>query len=184
MAIIWPGNLQQHPLVNGFSATESDNKIRFESETGPGKTSPLQSNAVGQMNVSVVVTREQRNDLWYFYRTVTAYGCLRFYWPGADEAYDDQWHTYEMTKPNFTPFGCDFQARMELTGWPAVSYFQALLFAADERGGLYLPDDPRFTDAAATNPADTVGDRVRVWTSGAGPDNAVAPSDTQSPTLV
>src|SRR5699024_854546 len=126
MAIVWPSNLQQCPLVSGFSAKDQDNLIRSPTETGPGKTRPRQSNTPVEMNVAIVVSRAQRNDMWAFYRATTAYGSRRFYWRGADASVDDQWHTYQMTSPQLTPFGLDFKASFQVTGWLAPSYFEGL----------------------------------------------------------
>lgn len=189
MPIKWPTNLQQSPLRDGFRAQGQDNLIRSPTETGPGQTRPRQTTAPVDGSAAIICTAAQYDDLWYFYRTVTAYGALRFYWDGLSEGIGGGSYTYTFAKggqPTKTPFkqSMEFQASMQLVAWPAVPYLQALLFAAGEVGGMFLPSGPRWENAGMTLPADTAGDTIAVWEPYAGPSNATAPSAGAQPTLV
>lgn len=187
MAIKWPTNLQQSPLRDGFQAKPQDNLIRSPTETGPGQSRPRQTVAPTDGSAAIIATAAEYEDLLYFYRTVAAYGSMRFYWDGLSEGIGGGPYTYTFAKggqPTKTPYGCDFKASMQLVAWPAVPYLQALLFAAGEVGGMYLPSGPRWENAGMTQPADTAGDIIAVWQPYAGPSNANAPSSGAQPTLV
>lgn len=118
MALVWPSNLQQYPLVDGFRHKHEPNLIKSPTETGPGKTRPKQSHSPITVSAQVCCDTQQKYDLLYFYERITQYGSFPFVWVQMDESVDGAGHGYRFAEPpSFRPFGLDWQADMNLQAW-------------------------------------------------------------------
>lgn len=78
---IWPLELQQVPLVDGFDSSGQNPVHRQEMESGLARVTLISSTAVRTNNYSIICTEQQLAVFWSFYNTDAAQGADMVYIP-------------------------------------------------------------------------------------------------------
>lgn len=79
-AIVWPMELPQDVLIEGYDEKFSSQTIRTTMETGPAKVRRRTSAGVRSLSVSIDLSRDQADLLDAFYHVTLQGGALAFEW--------------------------------------------------------------------------------------------------------
>lgn len=76
--ILWPEDLPQSPLSDGFQETLPDNTLRSKMEQGPAKLRRRGTDASGKITMLFLLSAAQCTSLDIFYQNTLSGGSLRF----------------------------------------------------------------------------------------------------------
>lgn len=78
---IWPSDLPQVPLADGYSVTPGDNTITFETEVGVSQTRRRATNKPQVITANYLMTATELTAWNEFYYDELSNGSLWFQWP-------------------------------------------------------------------------------------------------------
>lgn len=111
---VWPANLQQLPLVDGFSSTGEAALRRQQMESGLDRVTLVSDTVVRANTYSVICTREQLADFWSFYNNEANKGADFVLMPMVT-GNDVQFHTCRFIGyPTQIPDGLEWRVTFQL----------------------------------------------------------------------
>lgn len=137
---LWPADLPQRVLRDGYSEKLRDGRLFSRTQSGPGKVRRRYSSAVLPVSASIIVTYAQKSRLERFWYEETGKGSLPFIMP--DQTHDGlplldggglpvldggglpilvtaNWLVrFAQEAPQFTPWGLQFMASFQLDVLP------------------------------------------------------------------
>ena len=76
----WPETLPQSPLVDGFSSTKADGRLRSSMDAGPDKVRRRFTAVPKILTCSFYMTAAQRTSFWTFFDDTLIEGSLKYDW--------------------------------------------------------------------------------------------------------
>jgi len=77
---VWPTTLPQSPLVNSYSRTQESQVVRTPMETGPAKQRRRYTKPLENMNVELIMDKDQLSTFVDFHDNTLGGGADKFEW--------------------------------------------------------------------------------------------------------
>lgn len=115
--IMWPTDLPQDPLIDGYQRTMGRDVITSEFDVGPKRQRKRSSSAMTQIQCSYFLRRSQRRSFEEFAKLVEG---RSFWWPDPEDSFRYKYCRFAEAPVVKPRDGIHYQIDLRLEMWPYI----------------------------------------------------------------